>query len=84
VRASVRTADLDGAACFGVLPKVPLKLRPLPSGYAHEFAYIGSLIGGLAQSEPERILRFWVRVVVVWNVGRGTIAMVNIQVSRHV
>ena len=33
-----RPADLDGAA-FGVLPQVPVKLRVLPSGYAHQFAY---------------------------------------------
>jgi hypothetical protein len=38
-----------------MFPKVPVKLGALPSGYVHKFAYIGSLIGGLAQSGPERI-----------------------------
>ena len=32
------------------------KLRALPSGYAHEFADIGSLIGSLVQSDPQRII----------------------------
>ena len=49
-------ADLDGAAGFGVLPEVPVKLRPLQSSYAHEFADIGSLIGSLAQSDPQHII----------------------------
>ena len=40
---------------FGVLPEVPVKLRALSSGYAHEFAHIGSLIGGLKQSEPQTV-----------------------------
>ena len=46
--APVPSADLDGAACFGVLPQVPVKLRALPSGNAHEFADFGPFLGGLA------------------------------------
>jgi len=41
-------ADLDGAARFGVLPQVPVQLRALPSGNAHEFADFGPFLGGLA------------------------------------
>jgi hypothetical protein len=33
--APVSTADLDSAARFGMLPEVPVKLRALPSSYAH-------------------------------------------------
>jgi hypothetical protein len=45
VSAPASPADLDGVSRFGVLPKVPVKLRAHSSGYAHEFAHIGSLIG---------------------------------------
>jgi len=52
----VSSADQDGAARFGVLLEVPVKLRALHSGDAHEFADIGSLIGCPEQSDPQRII----------------------------
>ena len=45
--AATSRADLDGSPRFGMFLEVPVKLRSLPSGYSHEFADIGSLIGGL-------------------------------------
>jgi hypothetical protein len=36
----------------GVVAQVPVELGAFPSGYAHELADIGSLIGCLAQGEP--------------------------------
>ena len=47
-RAPASPADLDCAARFGVLPQMPVKLRALPSGNAHEFAYAGPFVGRLA------------------------------------
>jgi hypothetical protein len=48
LRAPVPPADLDGTARFAVLAQVPVKLRALPSGNAHEFADLGPFLGGLA------------------------------------
>jgi hypothetical protein len=50
------SADLDGASRSGVLSKVPVKLRALPSGYGHELAGSGLAqcegLAGVGRAEP--------------------------------
>jgi hypothetical protein len=52
VRAPASAANSDCTARFGVLPQMPVKLRSLPSGDAHEFANIGPSFRRCAERHP--------------------------------